>query len=292
MDKTSTTPADNPTNDDAVADSTTVTDPKAGTDNQPAADANKGKDGENLDPSKSDDTTVTDGDKTPAADSNKDDTPASPLKLDDDLDDWAEKRKMPKADTDEQKQAYQELRNSQRDFTREQQAKKEAADAKALGDELTGIKPDDPTVDDDDLDPLEKRQNDLEAKYEAERNTRLQSEFYSDNNVTTEEHKAILDLIKEKVNRPATPEGKKSAFDYWASPDALPDLLDLAKAKILKAVDPSVAAEEAAQKEREKIARESEAKSPGRSATTPTKIEDKSLGEERTEQLKARYSSK
>lgn len=260
MDEKSTTPADNPTNNDAAADSTTVTDPKTGTDTQPADN------GDNLeDSSKSTDDSAG-GDKPTDGDGN--DAPAS--KFDDDLDDWIVKRGLKVPETDAEKQALQDLRTGQREFTREQQAKREAADAKALGDEMHKAKPEPSDDDDDDIDPLEKRQNKIEEQLAQERNTRLQSEFYTTNKVSEEEHKAILDIYKEKVTKPTTPEGKKAAFDLWSSPDALGDLLDLARARISKSTDPSLAQDEAARKERERIAKESNATSPGRGAKTPT----------------------
>ena len=100
----------------------------------------------------------------------------------------------------------------------------------------------------------------------TERTTRLQSEFYSANNVTEEQAKAILDIYKQKVSLPSTPEGKQRAFDIWSDPSALTDLLDLADARLSKGSDTSTVANEAARKEREKIARESQANSPGRGA--------------------------
>jgi hypothetical protein len=290
MDPKSTTDADNPSDD--ASKSTTVTDPAASTDSKTAEDVTKTGDekGDNLDPSKSDDTSSTDDDKKSEDDtktSDKDDDSASTPKFDDDLDDWIEKRGLAKAETDEQKQSYQDLRNSQREYTREQQAKREAADAKALGEEVHKAKTDaSEDEDDDDLDPVEK----LDRKFEAERTTRLQSEFYMTNQVTEEQHKAILDVYREKTSRPTSPEAKKAAVDYWSSVDALPDLLDLAKARLVKAPDTAAISEEAARKERERIAKESESKSPGRNATTTTTT-DKSEDEARTERFKNRFKS-
>ncbi len=254
MPQTSTTTEDNSSDD--ASKSTTVTNPEV-TDNGTAAES------DNPDASKSADTTVADDDK-----SNTTTDDESSAKFDDDIDDWAIKRGFPKPETDEQRAAYQKSRDEQRDFTRSRQAEKAAADAKSLGKEIKGLKPKD-DQEDDDLDPIEKRQNKIEAQLEEERNTRLQSEFYTDNSVTNDEHKVILDLIKEKIARPTTDEGKKRAFDTWTSPDALPDLLDLARARIAsKGGDRSVIEEEAARKERERIAKESNANSPGPNART------------------------
>lgn len=252
MSEPSTTTEDNSSDD--ASKSTTVTNPEV-TDNGTAT-------GDNPDASKSADTTVADDGKSTTTTDDK-----SSAKFDDDIDDWAVKKGYPKPETDEQRAAFQQSRDEQREFTRSRQADKAAADAKTLGKEIKDLKPSDES-DDDDLDPIEKRQNKIEAQLEEERNTRLQSEFYVDNKVTNDEHKAILDLMKDKINRPTSPEGKKRAFDTWTSPEALPDLLDLARAKIANGTDRSVIEDEAARKEREKIAKESNANSPGPNART------------------------
>lgn len=266
MSDTSTTSGDNPTDSDITAGDTTTTDPKTETDSQPGSDTN-----DLDDTSKSTDSSA-DDDKSEDEDNKSDDAPASP-KLDEDLDDWVEKKGLPKAETDEQKAAYQAQRDEQREFTRTRQAEKAANDAKELGNEVHKAKPEASDDEDDDLDPIEKRQNALEQKYENERTTRLQSEFYAANSVTPEQHQAILEVFKEKVARPETPEAKQRAFDIWASPDALPDLLDLAKARLAKGSDDGTVADEAARKERERIARESQASSPGRGARSSTSTE-------------------
>lgn len=285
MDKTSTTDTDNPT--DGGADTSTTTTGPESAENQPAK-------GDKQEPSKSTDTTAADGDKKPADDTTTttssdktEDNPTSP-KFDDDLDSWIEGQKLAKPESDEQKQAYQDLRNGQREFTREQQAKREAADAKALGDEIDKAKTDNSEDDEEIEDPLEKDVKSLKDDLRAERTTRLQSEFYTTNKVTAEEHQQILSIMKEKFAKPATVEGKKAAIDYWGSTDALPDLLEIAQARVSKGASSTVA-DEAAQAERERIAKESEANSPGRSATV-TSTNDKTSGQERTERLLARYS--
>lgn len=245
MDEESTTPsADNPDNQAPT-----------GTDQQTDTTV------DNLDTSTSTDTDTPDDSAATDVD-----TPAT--KLDDDLDDWIAKRGL-KAETDEEKQSLQELRNSQREFTREQQAKKEAQASKELQDSLQAerdaLTPDE---DDDDDDEYDKRLKAVEARAEAEKLTRLQSEFYTTNKVSDAEHTAILDLIKEKVARHSTPEAKLQALDYWGSPDALPDLLDLAKARLFKSTDTSAAEQAAAKAERERIAKESNANPSTRSAKT------------------------
>jgi hypothetical protein len=270
MPEVSTTPVDNP--DDAA--NATPPAPDSGTDNQPAPT------GDNLDGSKPTDGSDG-GDKTPPE--KKDDTPVSTF--DDDIDDWIKKRNLPVPTDDAQKQEYQNLRNEQREFTRERQAKK---DAGVLGDVIADTKKDILTDDDED-DETEKRLNKLEADRVAERETRLQSEFYTTNKVSDTEHKAILDIYREKTSRATTPEAKKAAVELWSSPDMLPDLLDLARAKIAKTTDNSAVADEAARKERERIARESEANSP-RGAASTTSTQDKTADQAAIDRWKTRYN--
>lgn len=277
----STTVGDDPQNNGA--NGTTVEEPTTTTDDQTADK------GDNLDSSKSTDGSAG-GDNKPADEGNGG-SPAS--KFDDDLDDWIDKSGRPKPDTDEQKQVLQDLRNSQRDFTRERQAAKDSGElGSAVKEAKDAIKPD--AKDDGDLDPLEKRQNALEDKLEASETNRLQSEFYITNKINEDDNpglaKAILDIYKEKTSRPTTPEGKKAAVDLWSNPESLSDLHDLAKARLLLNQDTSVIENEAAQKERERIAQESHAKGTGRSSTTPA-MHDKNAEQERTERLKERYST-
>jgi hypothetical protein len=274
-------------------ESTTPTDDPNAAVTPPAADpvgtesTKTGDDANNLDPSKSDDTIVADDDKSKETnnDSDKtDDTPAS--KFDDDLDDWITKRGLKVPETDAEKQALQDLRNDQREFTRDRQAKKDAEELeKAKADAKSEVIDDE---EDDELDDDQKRLKAVEERLAAEQTTRLQSEFYTTNKVTPEQHKALLDVMKEKFAAPTTPEGKKRAVELWSSVDALPDLLDLAKARLAK-TESSTVAEEAARKEREKIERESNAKSPGRNASN-TQTSDKTEDEARLERFKARYN--
>lgn len=297
--ETSTTPADNPTNGDGAADATTTTDPQAGTGEQTAD-----KSSDNLDKtSTSTDTNDSaDGDKKSADDSKsadakdgaddgggkKDDTSASTPKFDDDLDDWIEKTGRPKPENDEQKQVLQDLRNSQREFTRKQQADK---DAKSLGDTVkeTGKdlkKPGDGNSDEDD--PLAKDVKELQARLDREETTRLQSEFYTNEKVTPDEHKLIIDIFKEKVDKQPDDQAKLRAVEVWGHPSALPDLLDLARAR-MASNSASEIGDKAAQEERERIARESQANSPSRSASSTT-TSDKTEDEARLGRFKERFS--
>lgn len=250
-----------------------------------AADNGTAQTGDNTDASKSDDVTVVaDDDKSKETTTKTDGTPAT--QFDDDLDDWITKRGHKVPETEAEKQSFQDLRNEQREFHSERQAKKDAEElAKATADAKAAATQED---DDDDLDEEEKRLKRIEDGLASERTTRQQSEFFMTNKVTPEQTKALLDIMKEKFTAPATPEGKKRAFELWSTPDMLPDLLDLAKARLTKAASSTVA-EEAAKAEREKIERESNAKSPGRNATS-TQTSDKTEDEARLERFKARYN--
>jgi hypothetical protein len=279
MDENSTTPAGNDPSDDADLNSTTVTDSDAGTGQGTGDDAN------NSDPSKSTDTNAADGDKPEAGDEGANGTPAT---FDEDLDSWVEKRNLPAATDEAQKRAYQDMRNEQRDFTRNRQAQTDAGDLdKTIRDAKKGLKT---AEDDEDLTPVEQRLAALEADKNAQADYIAKSEVYTREKVTPEEHKVVLDIFKEKVERQSTNEGKLKAVDLWGSSEALPDLLDLARARIAKGMDTSLIEDKAAREEREKIAKESQAKSPNRNATNHNPS-DKTPEQERVDRLKARYSS-
>ena len=286
----STTPGNNPTDDTAGTTDSSAS-ANTGTDNQPGSDAN------NLDDSsKSDDAKSTDGDKKSPEDSKDNDAPATP-QLDEDLDDWAEKRGMPKAETEDQKRSYQELRNQQREYTRSQQANKSKADAEDFGKEVNKVTQENKgkdSEDDDDRDPIEKRQDKIEAEIAQERTTRQQTEFYTTNQVTEEQHKAMLDIFREEVATGDTVDEKKANLEYWSNPKRLPTLLKLANARLAEGADTTAIEEEAARKEREKIGRESNAKSPGRSATKykPTDTSDINSDEARKKRWEERRLNK
>jgi len=255
--ETSTTSADNPNTGDDTADVTTATDPQAGTDQQTAGDSDNLNQAESTTSGESEDTTSTD------------DTPAS--NFDEDLDDWIVKRGHKAPETDDERTSYQELRTNQREFTREQQAKKSAADAKALGEEIHNVKPEDISEDDDEIDPLEKKINDLTADRDAERATRQQSEYVTTNKVSTEEVTAMGIVLKEMIEKEDTPEEKRAAHAYWTNPKRLEQWHKLAKANMSDpTTDTQIAVDEAQQAERVRIAKESKANSPGRGATTTT----------------------
>lgn len=292
MDIPTTPDSDNPNGDATPPASTTSTDPNGTGQGTGTPDAN------NPDPSKSTDTPpAADGDKKPTdkpaeGDGGKtDDTPA-PLTLDTDLDDWAKKRGFPEATSDEQRQAYQQARNEQREFTRSRQAATQIKDAKDLDaaakDARDKVNPDKKDDDDSD-DPVEQRLNAIEEERHQERELNQKAELYRAESVTTAEHNAIKDILMEKVDKAGTDTEKLKVLDFWGAAAQLPDLLALARAKLASGTDNSADLEKAAQEERERIAKESNASSPGPNAKTPPS--DKSPEQERTERLKARYSN-
>lgn len=276
MEENSTTPpADDPQTQppaDAPAD------PKAGTENQTP------KTGDDLDTSQSADKPA-DGDKKPeegADDKTK--TPAS--QFDPDLDEWAVKTGRETPTTDAERTLLQEIRNNRRDFNRENQAKKANAEMhKALQD----AKPDaaNKTGDDDDDqgDPLEGKVSSLEEQLAEERNLRQRSEYFSANEVSTEQVKAMGEILKEKVDRASTPEQKAQVYKYWTDPVNLEDWHALAKARLATATDTTDIEEEAARKERERIAKESKANGPNRNASSPS-TSDKTEEQARLERFK------
>lgn len=277
MDEDSTTAA--AANQDDATTSTTATDQTATTDSR-TADDKTGSD--NSDTSKSTDASG-DDDKSTTTDK-KDDTSSAP-KFDTDLDEWAEKTGRPKPTTDRERELYQEIRDSRREFSRSKQAK----DATTVADKaIADAKPaDTKTDDDDDRDPVEIRQDNIEAQLRDERHMRLRGEYFVEKSVTPEESKVMGDILKEKVERAKTPEAKKQAYDYWTHPDQLEDWHMLAKARLgaSSATDTTVVEEEAARKERARIAKESQAAGGNRNATTTTPA--KKPGYNRTEFLKS-----
>jgi hypothetical protein len=266
MEDDSTTDAAN-NQSDSAASTATSTDSAASTEQQ-TADT-----GDNLDTSKSTDDSAG-GDKS--TDDSGDDK--APTTFDTDLDDWAEKRNGAKPTTDVERQALQELRDKQREYTRNQQSK----DAnKEISKSIKDVKlPDGADQDDDTFeDPVTKRQDAIEAQLAEERNLRVRSEYFTDKGVTMEESKVMGEILKEKVAK-----GGKSALDYWTNPDNLEDWHSLAQARLMKSTDNSAVADAAAQKERERIAKESKANGPSRNAST-TSTSDKSEEAKRLERF-------
>ncbi|RTL04855.1 hypothetical protein EKK58_09530 [Candidatus Dependentiae bacterium] len=229
---------------------------------------------DNLDPSKSADTSA-DGDKSTEDDSKSkndtsngasdDDTSAS-SNFDKDLDSWAERTGRPAPANDNERALLQEIRDKQREFSKAQTAKDANNDIKEVIDKN---KPDSGDDEDDSGDPLENDVKDIKGQLAEERALRLRNEFLFENSVTTDQVKVMGDILKEKVDK-----GGKTAFDYWTHPDQLQDWLDLADAKLSKTSDDTELIDEAARKERERIAKEQQANSPGRNAKPPVTSDD------------------
>jgi hypothetical protein len=135
-----------------------------------------------------------------------------------DLDEWAEKTGRAKPESDRERELYQEIRDSQREFTRSKQAKDSQKEIdKAIQDaKPTDDKPDDD--EDDDRDPVEKRQDAIEQQLAEERALRARSEYFTEKSVTEEESKVMGEILKEKVAK-----GGQKAFEYWTDPANLED---------------------------------------------------------------------
>lgn len=215
---------------------------------------------DNLDESSKSTEQSDDDDKKSETEGEEDDSAST--KFDDDLDEWAEKTKRPKPTTDRERELYQEIRDSQREYSRSKQKESQDSLDKAIKDNKPAAdnKQDE---DDDERDPVERRQDALEARLADSEAKNARSEYFSEFNVTEQESKVMGEILKEKVDK-----GGKAAFDYWTNPDQLADWHALAKARLASTQDTSVIAEEAARKERERIAKESQANGASRSAST------------------------
>lgn len=215
---------------------------------------------DNLDDtSKSTDDSADDDTKSNDADDAEDDSASS--KFDNDLDEWAEKTGRPVPTTDRERELYQEIRNGQRDYSRSKQKETQDDLDKAIKDAKPDANKQD--EDDDERDPVERRQDALEARLAESEARNSRTEYFSEFNVTEQESKVMGEILKEKTDK-----GGKAAFDYWTHPDQLADWHALAKARLADTQDTSVIAEEAARKERARIAKESQANGASRSAST------------------------
>lgn len=183
-------------------------------------------------------------------------------KLDDDLDDWAEKAGHEKPETEKERKLLQKLRNNQREFTKDRQAKKGAVQLKeAIKTEVES----NPFRSGEESDPIEKRLAAVEAERISERTARLQSEFYTANAITEEVGAVMTEIFIEKVAKGTTQEAKQKIIDHWADPEQLEDLYELAKARDAGS-SKKVNEDAAAQKERERIAKESKSSGVKRNA--------------------------
>lgn len=225
-----------------------------------SAEDNQNKQDDSADDSKDDakatDTATSTDDST---DKKKVDDTKTPA-FDPDLDDWAEKSGHEKPENDRERKLLQNLRNSSRDFTRDRQAKKTAADLqKTIKDAQKSAENDDDTVD-----PLEKEVKALRNDLSLERTARLQSEYFSTNGVTDEEVTTMGEILKEKADR-----GDMKAFEFLSDARNLGDLHDLAKIRMSKSVDSEVV-EKAKLEERERLAKLSKSGSPSSTARGTT----------------------
>lgn len=221
--------------------------------------------------------------ETEEADTEDSDT----VEVDDDLDEWAEKTGRSVPTTDAERKLLQEVRDGQREFTRQQQAKKE--NASKLNEGIDAAKPEEDKSKTDKADPLEARLDRQERQLNEERALRLRGEFLSNPEVTDDEVTAMGEILKEKVEKAATAKAKQEAFDYWTNPAHMEDWHDLAKIRVAKNAgstgeDKAAIEAEAAKKERERIAKESKANGSNRNAST-TRTGEKTEEEKRLERF-------
>lgn len=280
MDEDSTTA--NADNQDDASKGTTVTDPNKATDSKTADDKTAS---DNLDTSKKsdEDTSAAGDDKKSKTDETNKDT--STPKFDTDLDEWAEKTNRAKPTTDRERELYQEIRDGQREFSRGKQAKDATQSIDKAIEKATPA--DNKQVDDDDEeDPVAKDVAELKRQNREERSTRLRGEYFTEKSVSQEESDTMGAILQEKVDKAKTPEAKQQVIDYWTNPEQLEDWHMLAKARLNQAgTDTTVIEEEAARKERERIAKESHSGGGNRNASKGADTKPK--GYNRTEFLKS-----
>jgi hypothetical protein len=249
-----------------------------------SGNANDKKDSDNSESSKSTDGGSGDDDKQSKTGDTTDDSTSAP-KFDTDLDEWAGKTGRPVPTTDRERELYQEIRNGQRNFSRENQ--KDAA--QSIETAIEKAKPGDNKQDDEDDDEdaqLAKDVADLKRQNREERNLRMRSEYFADKAVSTEESTAMGLILQEKVDKATSPAEKQRVLDYWTNPEQLEDWHNLAKARLTtEGTDKALIEEEAARKERERIAKESHAAGGSRNASTGGSSKPK--GYNRTEYLKS-----
>lgn len=190
--------------------------------------------------------------------------PSDTAKTDDDLDAWAEKAGFGRPSTDLERKLLQERRDSQREFTRSHEPKKlaEGLDKSIKDQEATLDKPADTAKDN----TSEARIAALERSAQEERTARLQSEFITEKKVTEAQIALMGTILEEKIAAAATPEEKRAELEYWSNPKRLQDWHTLAAAREMTSVGKEAIEAAAAQRERERLARESHATAPGRSS--------------------------
>lgn len=172
--------------------------------------------------------------------------------FDSDLDEWAAKTGRSAPTTDRERELYQEIRDSQREYTRTRQSGTARHDVEKT---LREVEPEPyDKQGDGEYDPYQEQQNRLERMFYEERANRLRGEFFHEHNVTSEQADMMGQILKEKIDK-----GGRAAYDFWTNPDNLGDWYMLAKARLATEPDLSSVEAEAARAERERIAKESQA---------------------------------
>jgi hypothetical protein len=123
--------------------------------------------------------------------------------------------------------------------------------------------------------PLKKRLAAVEKDRITEQTLRLRSEFFIANDISEETSNTMGEILKEKVAKAPTPEAKQKVIDHWSHPDQLQDWYDIARSREINA-SKDVIADEATQKERERIAQQGRAAGVNRNAQSvpQPKVED------------------
>lgn len=235
---------------DLSAEDNVGNDSSATTDDDQGNDEGAGNAGNDDDNQASNNDSV---DNKPKTDDKK--TPA----FDPDLDQWAEKTGHEKPENDRERKLLQDLRNSKREFTSKREAKKAA---EALASTIKDSSKDSSKTDDDlAVDPLEKEVKEMRGELNAERATRLQSEYISENNVTDEEVAVMGEILKEEAEK------DPDSFKYLSDPRRMDKLHALVKQRMAAAgQDTSEVVEKAKKEERERLAKISKSGAPNQSA--------------------------
>lgn len=226
-------------------------------------------------PSKTKDSSEVDSEST--KDESKDkDAPAS--KFDSDLDEWADKRGFGKLSTETERKLAQQNRDNQRAFSQSQQNIQSKVGLKSTIDKAKAdvVKPkesDDSDTEFDDTSQLAQEVADLKLQV-------AHQDYFQVNGLSHDEEKAMGDILQEQLD--LVPEsdvaGRKAVLESWVKPGNLKNWHTLAKVKVGEADGSSDLDSEAIRNdERNRIAKESQAKGVARGASTvplPTKSTD------------------
>lgn len=184
---------------------------------------------------------------------------------DDDLAAWAEKTGRPVPATEAEKKLLQEIRNNQRDFHASRQPKDLA---NGISSAVSEVRPQ--ASEDDDVDPIASKLQQLEYEVRQEKYNRALTEFFVNNNVSQEVADSMGTFLKEKVAA-----GGHAAYDYWTDPANLKDWHDLAAVRVQAVTGTNSAAEQARLQERQRLAQLQQAQSPQANAQSNTVREEK-----------------